>query len=148
MDNRLTTYPKLLREAGYQTAIFGKWHLGQGLAHEPAGFDDWRVLPGQGLYHSPVMIDPAGQRVHVGYVTDVITDMSLQWLRNRDRSRPFALMVHHKAPHREWEPDAAHADMYEDEEIPEPETSTTTTRTARPRRRRRACAWRTCSGRT
>ena len=122
MDNRLTTWPKLLREAGYQTALFGKWHLGQGPAHEPAGFDDWRVLPGQGLYHSPVMIDSAGQRVHVGYVTDLITDMSLQWLRNRDRSRPFALMVHHKAPHREWQPDAAHADMYENEEIPEPET--------------------------
>ncbi len=122
MDNRLTTYPKLLREAGYQTAIFGKWHLGQGPAHEPAGFDDWCVLPGQGLYHSPVMIDPGGKRVHVGYVTDVITDMSLRWLRNRDRSRPFALMVHHKAPHREWEPDATHAQMYEDEEIPEPET--------------------------
>ena len=50
------------------------------------------------------MIDPAGRRVHVGYVTDLVTDMSLQWLRNRDRSRPFALMVHHKAPHREWEP--------------------------------------------
>lgn len=122
LDNRLLTYPKLLQEAGYQTALFGKWHLGQGPEHEPTGFDDWRVLPGQGLYHSPVMIDSSGQQVHVGYVTDLITDMSLQWLKERDTSRPFCMMVHHKAPHREWQPDAKHATMYEDEEILEPET--------------------------
>ena len=122
MDNRLMTYPKLLQEAGYQTAVFGKWHLGQGPEHEPTGFDDWRVLPGQGLYHDPELIDSAGKKVWNGYVTDLITDMSLQWLRNRDKSRPFAMMVHHKAPHREWEPDAKHADMYENEEILEPET--------------------------
>jgi arylsulfatase A-like enzyme len=122
MDNRLMTYPKLLQEAGYQTAMFGKWHLGQGPEHEPTGFDDWRVLPGQGLYHDPELIDPSGQKIWTGYVTDLITDMSLQWLKDRNKSQPFALMVHHKAPHREWEPDAKHADMYENEEILEPET--------------------------
>ena len=122
MDNRLTTYPKLMRKQGYETAIFGKWHLGQGPEHEPTGFDAWRVLPGQGLYHDPEMIDASGKRVWTGYATDLITDMSLEWLKGRNKSKPFCLMVHHKAPHRSWEPDEKHATMYQDEEILEPET--------------------------
>ena len=122
MDNRLQTYPKLLRDSGYQTATIGKWHLGQGPTHEPTGFDFWRVLPGQGLYHDPEMIDAQGRRVFKGYVTDLITDMSLEWLNNRDRDRPFCLMCHHKAPHRRWEPDEKHAHMYDGVDIPEPET--------------------------
>jgi len=122
MDNRLLTFPKLLQQNGYQTAIMGKWHLGQGPAHEPKGFDFWRVLPGQGLYHNPEMIDATGRHVFEGYVTDLITDMSLEWLRNRDRTRPFCLLVHHKAPHRHWEPDEKHAHMYDDVDLPEPET--------------------------
>ena len=122
MDNRLQTYPKLLRASGYQTAMIGKWHLGQGPTHEPTGFDFWRVLPGQGLYHDPEMIDAQGRRVFKGYVTDLITDMSLEWLNNRDRDRPFCLMCHHKAPHRRWEPDEKHAHMYDGIDIPEPET--------------------------
>ena len=122
MDNRLLTFPKLLRESGYLTAIVGKWHLGQGPEHEPTGFDFWRVLPGQGLYHDPEMIDADGKRVFKGYVTDLITDMSLEWLENRDKEWPFCLLCHHKAPHRSWEPDEKHAHMYDDVDIPEPET--------------------------
>jgi arylsulfatase A-like enzyme len=122
MDNRILTFPKLLQEEGYQTALVGKWHLGEGQPYEPAGFDFWRVLPGQGLYHDPVMIDAAGNRVWPGYVTDIITDMSLEWLDARDRDRPFCLLVHHKAPHRSWEPDERHAHLYDDVMIPEPET--------------------------
>lgn len=122
MDNRLMTFPKLLQPAGYQTAVIGKWHLGQGPKYEPTGFDFWRVLPGQGLYHNPEMIDKDGKRVFPGYVTDLITDMSLEWLKNRDKQRPFCLLCHHKAPHRSWEPDAKHARMYDDVEIPEPAT--------------------------
>ncbi|MEZ4675238.1 MAG: sulfatase-like hydrolase/transferase [Caldilineaceae bacterium] len=126
MDNRLQTFPKLLQEVGYQTAIFGKWHLGQGADHCPTGFDDWAVLPGQGLYHNPDLIfkgpDGGERRTVHGYVTDIITDLSLDWLKGRDADRPFCLMYHHKAPHREWEPDEKHAHLYLNEEIPEPET--------------------------
>ena len=122
MDNRLQTYPKLLQQVGYQTAIVGKWHLGQGPEHEPTGFDFWRVLPGQGDYHDPLFIDAAGKRPYEGYVTDLITDFALDWLGQRDEERPFCLMVHHKAPHRHWEPDEKHAHMYDDIDIPEPQT--------------------------
>jgi len=126
MDNRLGTFPKLLRQGGYQTALFGKWHLGQGAAHCPTGFDDWAVLPGQGDYHDPTFIFPGpdgGTRRQVaGYVTDLIADFSLDWLGKRDPDRPFCLLCHHKAPHRHWQPDAKHAHMYDDVDIPEPET--------------------------
>ena len=122
MDNNLLTFPKLLQQTGYQTAMIGKWHLGQGPAHEPKGFDFWRVLPGQGLYHNPEMIDKEGRKVWEGYVTDLITDMSIDWLKDRDKDKPFCLLCHHKAPHRSWEPDDKHALMYEDVDIPVPVT--------------------------
>ena len=122
MDGRLLTYPKLMQQQGYQTAIVGKWHLGHGGIHDPTGFDYWNVLPGQGLYHNPVMIEMGEETVREGYVTDLITDFSLDWLRQRDQDKPFCMMVHHKAPHRNWEPDNKHAGMYEDEDIPEPVT--------------------------
>ena len=123
MDNRLSTFPKLLHAEGYQTAMFGKWHLGHGPAHDPTGFDAWRVLPGQGHYHNPVMLDHDGGVVErSGYVTDLITDDCLDWLGGRDRERPFMLLCHHKAPHRTWEPSREHFTMYDDVEIPEPAT--------------------------
>lgn len=126
MDNTLQTFPKILRESGYQTAVFGKWHLGQGREHCPTGFDDWAVLPGQGLYHNPEFIfkarDGGEKRTVEGYVTDIITDMCLDWIDDRDPDRPFMLMYHHKAPHRPWEPDDKHAHVYEDIEVPEPPT--------------------------
>jgi len=122
MDNRRATFAKLMHEQGYQTAVIGKWHLGQGLAHEPAGFDYWNVLPGQGLYHDPEFIELGKRKVIPGYVTDLITDMSIDWIKSRDKTRPFLLLCHHKAPHRPWEPDDRHARMYEDEDIAEPDT--------------------------
>jgi len=122
LDNTLETFPKLMRRAGYETAMFGKWHLGQGAAHEPTGFDAWTVLPGQGRYHDPAFVDPEGDLVVEGYVTDIITDMTLDWIRERDTEKPFMVMSHHKAPHAEWEPDVKHLNMYADVTIPEPET--------------------------
>lgn len=126
MDNDLQTFPKLLRKNGYRTAMFGKWHLGTGPQHCPKGFDDWAVLPGQGYYHNPEFIfkGPNGGRRDVveGYVTDIITDMCLDWLQDRDGDDPFCLLYHHKAPHRPWFPDEEHAGMYLDEKIPEPPT--------------------------
>ena len=122
IDNRLLTFPKLLQGAGYQTAMIGKWHLGTGPAHEPTGFDFWSVVPGQGEYHNPLFIEMGESKRIEGYATDIITDYSLDWLRQRDPERPFCLMCHHKAPHRPWEPDDKHADLYEDIDIPMPVT--------------------------
>lgn len=122
IDNRLPTFPKMLQQAGYQTALMGKWHLGQGPAHCPTGFDDWAVLPDHGNYFNSDFIYKDGtERVLPGYITDVITDLSLDWLRNRDQSKPFCLLTHHKAPHRQWLSDEAHAGMYLGETIPEPD---------------------------
>lgn len=121
-DGRQQTFPKLLQAAGYQTAVIGKWHLGHGGVHDPTGFDYWNVLPGQGLYHNPEMFEMGEKKVFPGYVTDLITDFSLDWMERRDRDRPFCLLCHHKAPHRPWEPDEKHARLYEDRDIRVPET--------------------------
>lgn len=122
MDNRLLTAPKLLQQRDYQTAIFGKWHLGWQEAHRPTGFDAWRILPGQGEYYNPWFVSPSGRTRVAGYATDIITDMSLDWLQQRDTNKPFFLCCHHKAPHRSWEPDYKHALMYDNVDIPEPDT--------------------------
>ena len=122
LDGRQQTVAKVLQSGGYQTAMIGKWHLGHGGLNDPTGFDYWNVLPGQGMYHNPEMIEMGERKVYEGYVTDIITDLSIEWLRKRDPESPFSLMCHHKAPHRPWDPDEKHARMYEEIDIPEPET--------------------------
>jgi len=87
-DGSQTTFPKLLQKAGYQTAIFGKWHL----VSEPTGFDHWHILPGQGIYYNPPMIKNGERKKENGYTTDLITDFSLEWLDNRNKDKPFLLM--------------------------------------------------------
>jgi len=113
-DNRMPHVAKHLQQGGYQTAIVGKWHLGEGPAHCPTGFDYWSVLPGQGLYHNPVFHEQAGEVNESGYVTDIITDKSLAWLQTLDKEKPFFLLCHHKAPHRPWEPKEDHRELYRD----------------------------------
>ena len=113
------TFPKLLQKAGYQTAIYGKSHL----KGKPQGYDDWMVLPGQGLYYNPDFITPEGNRRIEGHCTDVVTDLAVEWLKEkRDGNKPFMLMVQHKAPHRNWMPAERHLHLYDDVEMPEPST--------------------------
>jgi arylsulfatase A-like enzyme len=118
LDGSQPTLPRYLRAAGYHTGMIGKWHLGG----TPTGFDSWTILPGQGVYHDPVFITPAGRKRHAGYCTDVITDLALDFLEHRPADRPFFLMCHHKAPHRPWQPDAKHRRQWENVEVPEPPT--------------------------
>jgi len=118
-DGEQPTFVPLMREAGYQTAIIGKWHL----KSDPMGFDHYEVLVDQGPYYNPVLKTQAGDVRHTGYTTDIITDRALAWLEDgRDPGKPFVLMYQHKAPHRNWMPDMKHVDLYEDVDLPEPAT--------------------------
>lgn len=116
-DGSQETFPKLLQKAGYQTAMIGKWHL----ESDPTGFDYWNILPGQGDYYNPDFIEMGKKSRVEGYVTNLITDASLEWLTNRDKEKPFCLLLHHKAPHRCWMPDTAYLDRYNDVKFPLPE---------------------------
>ena len=118
-DGGQATFPKLLQAGGYQTALIGKWHL----KSDPTGFDHWDILPGQGRYYRPDFVTPAGKTDIPGYVTDIITDKSVEWLRRgRDPGKPFLLMVQHKAPHRPWDPAVEKLTKYADADVPEPQT--------------------------
>ncbi len=122
-DQNQLTMPKVLQAGGYQTALVGKLHL-EGI---PQGFDHWIMLPGQGDYYNPHFVVPKGSEAtdtiqHQGYVTNIITDLSLEWLEQRDREKPFALFIHHKAAHRNWIPDSVDVFRYEDQDYPLPET--------------------------
>ena len=119
LNNRLPNVAKHLQAGGYQTAMVGKWHLGEGHGSTPTGFDYWSVVPGQGEYWDPEFIEPAPkgggtttERIP-GYATDIITDKCMDWMKSRDESKPFFLMCHHKAPHRSWEYDSKYQNMYQ-----------------------------------
>jgi arylsulfatase A-like enzyme len=117
-DGSQPTVAKYLQKAGYHTGMIGKWHLGS----DPTGFDEWTILPGQGVYFDPAFLDRDGRHVRKGYVTDIITDMAIQFLEHRPKDKPFFLMCHHKAPHRPWDPDEKHRAMFASRVIPEPST--------------------------
>ena len=118
-DSSKITMPKLLQAAGYQTAIVGKWHL----QSYPTGFDYWKILPGQGQYFEPRFISMKGDTsTYHGYATDVITDEAIQWLDNRDRNKPFFLLLHHKAPHRFFLAPLKYIEQFHTKIFPEPTT--------------------------
>ena len=116
-DSTQQTYTKLLQQAGYETAMIGKWHL----KSDPTGFDYWNVLPGQGHYYNPDLIEMGERKHYEGYVTDIITDLAIDWLDGRKAEKPFCLVYQHKAPHRSWMPGPDHLTMFDGEDIPEPD---------------------------
>lgn len=118
-DGSQATLPKYLQKAGYQTALFGKWHL----HGPPQGFDQWEVLVDQGNYYNPDFMTKDDTLRIEGYATDIITEMGLTWLKeNAKKDKPFLLMVQHKAPHRNWMPAPRHLTLYDSITFPLPET--------------------------
>lgn len=127
IDNTQPLLSKYMQQAGYYTGMIGKWHLGGNAPQrpddgKPAGFDYWNILPGQGAYFDPVMIENGQRKKYPGYTTDVITDLSLEFMQKRPQDKPFFLMYHHKAPHRNWQPDEKHRKQFENFEVPLPAT--------------------------
>ncbi len=113
------TFPKLLQNGGYQTALIGKWHLWE----RPAGFDHYEILRGQGTYYNPLLLSAEDSVRHTGYSQDIITDRALHWLQHtRAAEKPFLMMVHYNAPHRFWDPGPRQLDLYRDANLPEPAT--------------------------
>lgn len=119
-DSTNITFPQILQANGYQTAMFGKLHFG----NNPKGFDEFQILPDQGDYYNPDFITKKeGRKKLLGYVTDIITDLTINWLKNeRDEDKPFFLAYLHKAPHREWLPAQRHFKEYLQKTFPEPTT--------------------------
>src|SRR5690349_168775 len=117
IDPNRDNVAKQMQQAGYQTAMIGKWHL----KTDPTGFDYWNILPGQGVYYDPIFLTAAGKKKYEGYCTDLIGDFSIDWLKQRDRKKPFFLMSHHKAPHRPWQPAPKYKHLFDSETIPEPD---------------------------
>ena len=117
-DGSQQTFPKLLQNAGYQTAIIGKCHLDS----SPTGFDYWNILPEQGIYYNPNFIEMGKKVKYPGYVTDITTDLAFDWLSNkRDKSKPFCMLLHNKAPHRTWMPNLKHLGDFDSINLPIPD---------------------------
>src|SRR5215467_7915456 len=122
MDNHSTfdgsqqTVAKLLHENGYTTAVIGKWHL----VSDPQGFDYWNIVPGQGDYYNPDFIENGVQKRVEGYVTNITTDIAIDWLEKRDKSKPFFLMYQQKAPHRNWMPEEKYYHLFDSTQFPVP----------------------------
>ncbi len=113
------TFPGLLQDAGYETVLFGKWHL----KSLPEGFSHYEIMKGQGPYYNPTLYSESDSTQHTGYTPDIVTDRALAWLQARgDQERPFLLMLQFNAPHRYWDPGPDQLGLYRDTLIPEPPT--------------------------
>ena len=118
-DGAQLTFPKLLQQAGYETAVVGKWHL----ASNPTGFNYWDILIGQGEYYDPYFIRNGERIQREGYATNITTDVAINWLDSLGNpEKPFCLLLHHKAPHRTWMPDTCDLELFSDSNFPVPET--------------------------
>ena len=117
-DGSQLTFPKIMQKNGYQTALIGKWHL----KSRPTGFDFWEILRGQGEYYNPVVLSSKDTVVRKGYVTNILTDDAIKFIDNRDKTKPFCLLLLNKAPHRNWMPDSAYYSMYQNKQFAIPST--------------------------
>ncbi|MBK1830136.1 sulfatase-like hydrolase/transferase [Verrucomicrobiaceae bacterium R5-34] len=119
-DGKQQTFPQLLQGSGYQTAMIGKWHLHS----DPVGFDYWEILPGQGNYYNPDMLQMDGsKKKYEGHVNDIVTERGLTWLKKAEKEdKPFVAMIQYKAPHRNWSGALRHITLFDDITMPEPDT--------------------------
>lgn len=115
-DSSQQTVAKLMHDAGYQTAVIGKWHL----VSNPQGFDYWNIVPGQGDYYNPDFIENGVRKRVPGYVTNLTTDFAINWLEKRDPAKPFFLMYQQKAPHRNWMPEEKYYHLFDSTQFPVP----------------------------
>ncbi len=127
IDNTQPLLSKYMQSAGYHTGMIGKWHLGANDPKrpddgKPTGFDYWNILPGQGAYFDPVMIEMGERKKLSGYTTDIITDLATGFIDKRPKDKPFFLMYHHKAPHRNWQPAEKYRKQFENYDPPLPAT--------------------------
>ena len=118
LDKKLITFPEILQRNGYNTALIGKYHL----KSDPTGFNYYNILPGQGHYYNPDFIENGRKTTYTGYVTDIITDQALKWLKNNNSKDPFCLLYQLKAPHSNFMPGPKYLNNYNNKTIPLPET--------------------------
>lgn len=121
LKDEITVFPELLQQVGYRTAVIGKWHL----KNDPKGFDYYKILEEQGDYYNPEFMTKESNGKYIreeGYATTLITDHAIHWMSSLDKGKPFCLLLHHKAPHRNWMPEEKYLNAYKEVEFPYPAT--------------------------